>query len=221
MTSLPSIVGFDLDGTLVDTSRDLAAAVNHALGAAGRPTLPVARIITMVGGGARRMLAQALEATGGCDPDALEPLHDVLLEYYAANICVDSVPYPGVVDALDALAVRGVTLGIVTNKLERFTHPLLDQLGLTNRFAIVIGGDTLGDGMAKPSPAPILSMIERCGGGRAAFVGDSIYDVSAAHAAGIPALIYRCGFTLEGVDRLGADGVIDHYDQLVAMLERL
>ena len=85
----------------------------------------------------------------------------------------------------------------------------------------MFGGDTLGPGMTKPSPAPIRAMIERCGTGRAAFVGDSIFDVSAAHAAGVPALVYRGGFTRSGADQLGADAVIDHYDQLVASLESL
>ena len=222
MTSFPfAIVGFDLDGTLVDTSRDLAASVNHALEAAGRPRLPIERVVAMIGGGARHMLAQALDATGGHDPQQLDALHDVLLGYYAANICVESAPYPGVVDALDTLAARGVRLGVATNKLEHLSRSLLDRLGLTNRFAAIVGGDTLGAGMAKPSPAPIRAMIERCGGGAAAFVGDSIYDVSAAHAAGIPALVFRGGFTRDGVERLGAEAIVDDYGQLVAALERL
>lgn len=222
MTAFPfAIVGFDLDGTLVDTSRDLAASVNHAFVVAGRPKLPVPQIVAMIGGGARRMLAQALDATGGHDACALDRLHDTLLDHYAAHLCVDSAPYPGVVAALDALAARGVVLGVATNKLERFARPLLDQLGLLDRFAAIIGGDTLGPGMAKPSPAPIRAMIAHCGGGRAAFVGDSIFDVSAARAAGVPALVYRGGFTRSGVDQLGADAVIDHYDQLVAALESL
>jgi phosphoglycolate phosphatase len=222
MASFPfDIVGFDLDGTLVDTSRDLAASVNHALASAGRARLPVPQIVAMIGGGARHMLAQALSATGGCDEGELDRLHDVLLDHYAANICVESAPYSGVVAALDEFVARGVTLAVATNKLERFTHALLDQLGLTSRFAAIIGGDTLGAGMTKPSPAPIQAMIARAGGGRAAFVGDSIYDVSAAHAAGVPAIVYRGGFTREGVDQLGADAVIDDYANLVDTLEQL
>lgn len=215
------IVGFDLDGTLVDTSRDLAAAVNHALATANRPTLPVSRIVTMIGGGARHMLAQALDATGGYDEAELDLLLERLLDHYADHICVESAPYPGVVAALDELAARGVALAVATNKIARFTRPLLDRLGLSARFAAVVSGDTLGPGTQKPSAAPIHALIERCGGGRAAFVGDSIYDVSAAHAAGIPAIVYRHGFTHDGVDALGAEAVIDHYDQLVATLERL
>ncbi|WP_375270780.1 HAD-IA family hydrolase [Sphingomonas sp.] len=215
------IVGFDLDGTLVDTSRDLAAAVNQALGAGGRSALPVSRIVTMIGGGARHMLAQALDATGGYDEAELDQLHDRLIEHYEANICVDSAPYPGIIATLDALAASGVRLAVATNKIERFTRALLDKLDLTERFSAVIGGDTLGVGKQKPSPAPIQAMITAAGGGRAAFVGDSIYDVTAAHAAGVPAIIHRHGFTRTGVDALGADAVIDHFDRLIPTLEQL
>ena len=222
MTAFPfDIVGFDLDGTLVDTSRDLAGAVNHALGVAHRPTLPVAQVVTMIGGGARHMLAQALDATGGHDEAELDFLHEQLLQHYEVNICVDSAPYPGVITALDNLAARGVRLAVATNKIERFTHALLDQLGLTRRFTAIIGGDTLGPDKQKPAPAPILAMIAAAGGGRAAFVGDSTYDVTAAHAAGLPAVIHRHGFTRTGVDALGAEAIIDHFDQLIPTLERL
>jgi len=222
MTAFPfDIVGFDLDGTLVDTSRDLAASVNHALASAGRAQLPVPTIITMIGGGARHMLAQALKATGDCDDHELDRLHTILLDHYEAHVCVASAPYPGVITALDELAARGVKLAIATNKLERLTLTLLNRLGLTSRFATIVGGDTLGAGMTKPSPAPIRAMVERCGGGRAVFAGDSIYDVAAARAADIPAVVYRGGFTREGVDRLGADAVLDHFNRLVPTLERL
>ncbi len=216
-----NIVGFDLDGTLVDTSRDLATAVNHALGAGNRPELPVAQIVTMIGGGARHMLAQALDATGGYDEAELDTLHEQLLDHYEAHICVHSAPYPGVIAVLDELAEHGVTLAVATNKIERFTHPLLDRLGLLRRFAAVISGDTLGTGQQKPSPAPIEAMIVAAGSGRAAFVGDSIYDVTAAHAAGVPAIVYRLGFTRTGVDALGADAIINHFDQLIPTLEQL
>lgn len=222
MTALRfDIVGFDLDGTLVDTSGDLAAAVNHALVSADRMPLTADRIATMIGGGARHMLAQALDATGGYDNAELDLLHERLLTYYAAHLCVHSTPYPGVIAALDVLAARGIRVAVVTNKIERFTRPLLDRLGLTPRFAAIIGGDTLGPGLTKPSPAPIKAMIARCGGGPTAFVGDSRYDVAAAHAAAVPAILYRRGFTRDGVDGLGADAVFDHYDQLIPTLERL
>jgi phosphoglycolate phosphatase len=215
------IVGFDLDGTLLDTSGDLAAAVNHALASIGRTPLSVEQVKPMIGGGARHMLAQGLAATGGCDESELDRLHDVLLGFYEANICVHTAPYPGVIAALDALAVLGPKLAVVTNKKEAFALPLLRAVGLLDRFDCVIGGDALGPGKGKPAPDLIEAMVARCGGGRAVFVGDSIYDVTAAHAAGLPAVACSFGFVIGPVAELGADAVIDHFDELLPVLERL
>lgn len=222
MTDFPfQIVGLDLDGTLLDTSGDLAAAVNHALGSAGRPLLRVEEVKPMIGGGARHMLAQGMAATGGCTEAELDVLHRRLLDYYEANISVLTKPYPGALDALDTLAAKGVRLAIVTNKYERLARQVLSDLRLTDRFAVIIGGDTMGPGNGKPSRLPIDAMIERCGGGRAAFVGDSIYDIAAAHAAGIPAIACRFGFLMQPVEELGAEAIIDGFDDLVPALERL
>jgi phosphoglycolate phosphatase len=222
MTDFPfAIVGFDMDGTLLDTSGDLAAAVNHALASAGRPELTVADIKPMIGGGARHMLAQGLDRTGGYDEAELDVLHRRLLDYYEANMVVHTAPFPHALAALDALAARGVTLAVVTNKLERYAAEVLEGLGLTHRFACLIGGDTMGPGNAKPSPAPIHAMIDRCGGGRAAFVGDSVYDVRAAKAAGVPVVACSFGFLDRPAADLGADAVIDGFDALVPTLERL
>ncbi|RXD03875.1 phosphoglycolate phosphatase [Sphingomonas sp. UV9] len=214
-----TIVGFDLDGTLLDTSGDLAAAVNHALASVGRPRLSVEEVKPMIGGGARHMLKQGLTATGGYDEAMLDTLHAELLAYYEANICVLTKPYPGVIDALDALAARDVTLGIVTNKIERFARVVLDELGLTDRFACILGGDTLAE--SKPSPMPIHEMVRRCGGGRAAFVGDSIFDIQAGQAAGLPTIACSFGFLMQPVAELGADAVIDGFAELLPTLERL
>ena len=134
-----TIVGFDLDGTLLDTAADLAAAVNHVLAAEARPTLPVDRVRAMIGGGGRHMLELALEATGGCDEATLDRLLPAMLDFYAANIAIHTTPFPGTLAMLDALAARGVAIALVTNKAERLARPLLDALGLTPRFATIIG----------------------------------------------------------------------------------
>ncbi|WP_174291934.1 HAD-IA family hydrolase [Sphingomonas bacterium] len=215
------IVGFDLDGTLLDTSGDLAAAVNHALTSAGRATLPVDRIRPMIGGGARHMLAQGMAATGGCTEAELDVLQARLLGFYEANIAAETRPFPGCLDALDVLAARGTTLAVVTNKYERLARIILDALGLSERFVTIIGGDTLGPGRGKPKPDLIELMVERCGGGRAAFVGDSIYDVQAAQAAGLPVVACSFGFLQQPVESLGADAVIDGFADLIPALERL
>lgn len=226
MTSFPfAIVGFDLDGTLLDTSGDLAGAVNYALASAGRPTLAVETVRPMIGGGARHMLAQGMAATGGCTEAELDVLQGRLLAHYEAHIADETRPFPGCLDALDALAARGVALAVVTNKTERLARIVLDTLGLSGRFATIIGGDTLGAGRGKPAPDLIELMVERCGGRdggrRAVFVGDSIYDVTAARAAGLPVVACRFGFLQQPVEELGAEAVIDHYRELVPTLERL
>lgn len=222
MTDFPfRIVGFDLDGTLLDTSGDLAAALNHALASAGRPALSVEQVKPMIGGGARHMLAQGMGATGGCTDAELDVLQRRLLDHYQANIAVLTRPFPHAIEALDQLAARGVTLAIVTNKLEALACQILADLGLTERFAAIIGGDTMGPGNGKPSRLPIDAMVARCGGGRAAFVGDSIYDITAAHAAGLPAIACSFGFLMQPVEELGAERVIDSFAELIPALERL
>ena len=219
------IVGFDLDGTLVDSSGDLTAAVNDTLAFAGRPLLTIDHVKTMVGGGAKHMLAQGLEATGGSTPEAFRPLYKRMLAYYAEHLSVHTRPFPGVIEALDRLDALGVKSAVVTNKFESLALKLLSDLGLTERFACIIGGDTLGPGLSKPHRAPIDEMIRRCGGEigttRAAFVGDSIYDIMAAKNAGIPGIAVSFGFLLEPVEEMGADAVIDSFDELLPTLERL
>ena len=211
------IVGFDLDGTLIDTSGDLAAAVNHAIATIDRPPFPVEAIRPFVGKGAKVMLERALDASGGYDDATLARLLPVLLDYYQDNLSARSVPYPGLIAAMDALAAAGVKLAICTNKAERFTIPLIDQLGLTPRFASIVGGDTVG--VAKPDPAPIRAMIERAGGGRTIFIGDTINDIAGARNAGIPSVAVSFGFLDGPVEDLEADAVIDHFDDLVPLLQ--
>lgn len=212
------IVGFDLDGTFLDTSEDLTAAVNHALGQAERPQLSVADVKPMIGGGAKAMLTHGMNATGGCEPDELHRLYKELLRYYEANIAVATRPFAGAIDVLDRLDALGVKTAIVTNKFESLAVKLLGELGLLDRFVTVIGGDTLGPGRAKPAADPIVEMIARCGGGRAAFVGDSIYDIQAARNAGIPSIACAFGFLMQPVEELGADAIIDGFDELLPAL---
>ena len=222
MANFPfDIVGFDLDGTLFDTSADLTDAVNHALVLVGRPLLSVEAVKPMIGRGAKHMLEQGLEASGGCSPEDMARAYPALLDFYKANISRGTMPYPGLPDAMAALDARGVKLAIVTNKFESFAVKLVAELGMSHRFAALIGGDTMGKGNSKPSALPIHEMIRRCGDGSAAFVGDSIYDILAAKNAGIPSIAVSFGFLMQPVEELGADAVIDHFDELIPTLERL
>ena len=143
-----AVIGFDLDGTLVDSSADIAAAANHVLTLAGRPNLPVPELAGMIGNGSRLLLERAFRRTGGeVSREEMRPFIEAFMDYYGANLCVHTTPYPGCVDALDELAELGCTLAVVTNKFESFASSLLDQLGLLGRFATVIAADTPG-----PSP---------------------------------------------------------------------
>lgn len=222
MNDLPfAIVGFDLDGTLVDTAGDITAALNHALGLAGRAPLSEAEVRPMIGLGTAHLLEQGLTATGGIPEGDSPRLYEALLAYYEANIAVHSRPFPGLAEALDRLDTLGVRTAVMTNKLERLARLLLGELGLADRMAVIIGGDTLGPGKAKPSPEPIRAMIDACGGGRTAFVGDSIFDVMAARGAGATSIAAGFGFLHQPVEELGADHVIGDYSELVPLLERL
>lgn len=216
-----AVIGFDLDGTLLDTSHDLTAAVNHALSDAGRALLTPEQVKPMIGGGAKKMLERGLEATGGSTEEEMKRLYRLLLDFYGDNLSNGTLPFPGVIDMLDALATIGVKTAVCTNKFEHFAEKLLGELGLRDRFAAVIGGDTMGKGNAKPSAAPIHEMIARAGGGRAAFVGDSLYDIMAARNAGVPSIAVSFGFLTQPVDTLGADAVIDDYAELIPTLKRL
>lgn len=223
MTDFPfRIVGFDLDGTLVDSNRDLAPAINHALGVAGRAGVSPDETRKLIGGGARRMLERAIEVTGGPLPDdEFEAAYGELQLHYAAHIADNTVPYPGCLDALDALAERGCKLAVITNKIEVNSRLLLDALGMSERFELILGGDTLGPGRAKPAPDMIDTAILMLGGGPFAMVGDSTYDVRAARNAGVPVVALSFGYNDLPAAELGADAVIDRFDELVPALERL
>ena len=216
-------VGFDLDGTLLETAPDIAGALNHALKFAGRPQLSYEEVRPMIGGGAKKLLARALAGPdGGRVPsDVLDPLYTELLDYYSRNIAVETRPYDGLMRAMDQLADADIKLAVATNKLESLARELLGQLGMTDRFACIIGGDTLGTDRAKPEPDMLLEMERRCGGGPTAFVGDSIYDTRAAKAAGHPCVAVSFGYSTQPASELGADAVIDHYDELIGTLATL
>jgi len=213
------VIAFDLDGTLADTAPDLAAALNHALVALGRETVPAESVRHLVGHGARALLRRGLAATGESSEELVERGFPIFLTHYEANICTGTRAYPGLEAALDSLHARGVALAISTNKLEGLTRLLLHALGWSGRFRAVVGGDTLP--VRKPDPAPLREAIARAGGGRAAFVGDSITDADTAKAAGIPFVAVSFGFSDRPVEMLGADVVIDSYAELIPALEQL
>ena len=215
------IIGFDLDGTLVDTSGDLTAAVNHVLEIVGRPLLSPETVKQYIGGGAKLMLQQGLEATGGIPDNDFKPLYRQMLAYYEANVSVHSRPFDGALAVLDALDDMGVRYAVVTNKFESLAVKLLTDLNLAQRMGCILGADSLGKENAKPSGAPIFEMIKRCGGGRAAYIGDSIYDMMAAKNASVPSVAVSFGFLHGPVEDMGANAVIDHFDELLDCLKQI
>ncbi len=219
------IIGFDLDGTLLDTSMELAASLNHALASADRPQVDEQSIRSLVGMGARHMLEMALEQSGGSDKDLVKSLLPILIDHYEANLGNNAPAFAGLTDAMDAMQDQGIKLAVVTNKFESLAVKLLTNVGMIDRFVTVIGGDTMGKGRSKPERDPIDEMIRRCDGvvdqTPAAFIGDSIFDIKAAQNAGIANVAVSFGFLHQPVEELGADAIIDHYDELVPTLATL
>lgn len=212
-------VAFDLDGTLVDTAPDLTDALNHALAQLGRAPVADAAVRHMVGHGVRALLINGLNATGGSSAAQVEAGLPVFLDHYSANIARRSRPFEGAERALDALAADGVALAVCTNKREALARELIAALGWTQRFGAIVGGDTLA--VAKPDPAPLQAAIERAGGGDAAFVGDSITDTTTARAAAVPCVAFSFGYSDRPATELGADRLIDHWDELIPALATL
>ena len=231
MTDFPfDAIGFDLDGTLLDTFRDLGAAVNHALVLGGLAAVPLESSKDLIGGGAKIMLARAVEAQGGLPEEDFKRLYKAMLAHYEAHNAVHTEPYQDVREVLFDLAARGVRMAVVTNKFEGFARSVLTQLDMIGAFDTVIGGDSMGKGedgqfLAKPHPAPILAAMAATGanvpGGRFVFIGDSTYDVRAAKAAGVPVVAAAYGYCDAPPQDLGADAVIDSFADLIPVLEAL
>ncbi len=176
----------DVDGTLVDSVPDLAFCVDEMMRRLGRAPRGESRVRDWVGNGVERLVRRALIGQLDGEPDEAEfqRAYPVFLELYAKNTSKRSLLYPGVPEGLDYLRSAGYALGCVTNKAERFTIPLLRDLGIYDYFSIVICGDTLEH--KKPHPAPLLHAAEffKVEPARSLMVGDSISDVRAARAAG-------------------------------------
>ena len=158
----PTIV-FDLDGTLIDTAPDLVDTLNVVFAREGLPPVPYETARNLIGGGARMMIARGIEAEGralrrpsssGCFAD--------FIAHYSEHIADRSRPFPGLIDALDALAADGYRFAVCTNKLESLSVLLLKQLGLAHRFAAICGQDTFG--MQKPDPEVLRRTIAAAGG---------------------------------------------------------
>jgi phosphoglycolate phosphatase len=221
MTLLRTVV-FDLDGTLVDTAPDLIAALNYVLDREGLPPLPFESARNMIGAGARKLIERGLEVEGrAMTADDLNRLTRDFIDYYADHIADASRPFEGLEAALDDLAAQGCRFAVCTNKLEWLSKRLLDQLGLSARFAAICGADTFG--VAKPDPIILQQTVAQAGGALAAtiMVGDAGPDVGVARRAGVPVIGVEFGYTDVPIADLKPDRLIGHMRDLPAAVEAL
>ena len=209
MAKAPAAVLFDLDGTLVDSAPDLAAAANRVLADHGRPAVDYARLRSVVSKGGRVMLAVSFP---DFDENAREALLPVFLRYYGEQLAHESRLFDGVEALLAALDARGIRWGIVTNKPEGLARGVVEGFGWRSRCAVLVGGDTLPT--RKPDPATLLHACRQLGisPGEALYVGDGLRDVQAARAAGMPCVAALWGYREDGDDplRWQADHVAAH-----------
>lgn len=218
----PVTVVMDLDGTLVDSARDICTALNHALAAAGRRGFEPGDARGFIHGGIDRMIEYALELTGGLPPAAeTEDLRRIARAYYDANLVVHTRPFAGVVGALEELRGAGCVMAICTNKLESRAREVLRRLDLARFFGAVVGRDSLPH--RKPDPRPLRAAVRNAGGAtkRALFVGDSTVDVATARAAGMPVIAVEYGYSEIPAGELGADALISRFSDLPPLVFRL
>jgi phosphoglycolate phosphatase len=213
---------FDLDGTLVDTAPDLIDTLNAIFARHKVPAVAFDDARAMIGAGVKPLLMRGLASHGlNLPPAEIDLLFAEYLELYAAHIADRSRPFPGLVEALDALGAEGCRFAVCTNKLEWLSVRLLDALGLSARFAAICGQDTFP--MRKPDPEMLRLTIAKAGGhaDKAIMVGDSMTDVVTAKNAAVPVIAVDFGYTETPPADLGADALISHFDALPAAIRRL
>ncbi len=206
---------FDLDGTLVDSVRDLVPALNRTTAIDGLPPVSQAEVGPIVGQGASKMMELAFQLhKRPLSKSRHQELFSIFLENYEAHIADETIFYDGVLEALDGLASENWRFAICTNKYERFARKLLRELGETERFPVVTGGDTFS--FKKPDPAHILETVKLAGGdpSRSIMVGDSINDIVAAKAANVSTIAVDFGYTDIPVSEMKPDAIISHFSEL-------
>jgi phosphoglycolate phosphatase len=193
---MPRLVMFDLDGTLIDSVPDLAAAVDQMLKQLDRPAAGIEQVRTWVGNGVRVLVRRAL--AGGMDHEAVseedtEQALAIFMELYADNHALSAL-YPGVRETLKWLKSQGIEMALITNKPERFVGPLLDEMRIGRYFRWIIGGDTLPQQKPDPAALNVVMQMAEVSAGEAVFVGDSRSDVLAAKAAGVQCVAMSYGY---------------------------
>ncbi|MDQ3187036.1 MAG: phosphoglycolate phosphatase [Pseudomonadota bacterium] len=214
----------DLDGTLLDTASDLAAAANMMLRELGRAELPLQTIQSFIGKGIQKLVKRSLTGSLNDEPEA-KLFHEAMPIYerdYAKTLCINTQPYPGVMEGLNALRQAGFRLACVTNKAERFTLPLLRATELLDYFDIVLSGDSLPK--KKPDPMPLLHACKHFGilPHEMLLIGDSLNDAEAARAAGCHVFCVPYGYN-EGRDvrELDCDAIVLSIYDATRLIQKL
>ena len=211
---------FDLDGTLADTSPDIAAALNAALREVGHVALPLAEVTTMIGGGIPTLVARAIERLG-----ASGSLQDILVErmfyHYARGFCVNSQLMVGVADCLFALQHLGLPMAVCTNKDQIIAEKIIWTLGIEHYFTAMVGRQP--EVPKKPDPAMLRLAVERigCTADTVVMVGDSDVDAATARAAGTPSVIVRNGYFSGDYESLCTDFLIDDMTGFMPLITTL
>jgi len=222
MTQKPSGIIFDLDGTLVDSARDLSSALNHVLRLANRPEMSLSQVRDMVGNGARALIIKGFSETGPLpEVDELNAIQNEFLDYYSKNITAKTIIFPGAMKVIETLAKMDIPLGLCTNKPHNLAEKLMVEIGLADYFSTIVGGDSFD--YRKPDPRHLTSTLammksEHKG---AVMVGDSANDIIPAQKIGIPVICVSFGYSQTPVSDLNPDIIIDHYDDFLNALQSL
>lgn len=217
-------VMIDLDGTLLDTAGDLAAAANMMLRELGRAELPLETIQSYIGKGIQKLVKRSLTGSLDDEPDAelFDKAMPIYERDYAKTLCVNTRPYPGVIEGLNGLREADFRLACVTNKAEAFTLPLLRATGLFDYFDIVLSGDSLPK--KKPDPMPLLHACKHFGilPHEMLLIGDSLNDAEAARAAGCHVFCVPYGYN-EGRDvrELDCDAIVTSVHDATKLIQKL
>lgn len=213
----------DLDGTLLHTAPELAESANRMLRDMGRPPVSQDLLMSYIGNGIHWLVKRALTGDMYAEPDA--KLFDEALpifEKHYTQLACDSKPFTNVVAGLDAMKVTGYRLGCITNKVMRYTDPILKASGLAPYFEIVLAGDTLPE--KKPHPLPLLHSAKHfgCAIENLLLVGDSLSDAQAARAAGCPIICVPYGYNHgEPVETLNVDAVIPDLTGVLPLVKHI
>jgi phosphoglycolate phosphatase len=213
----PSLIVFDLDGTLVDSAADLAAAINAMLADFGREPLAVPQVRRMIGDGVAMLVARALAARECRQADAAQA-ERAFMRHYESRATSLTRAFPGVAEALQSLTADGIALAVCTNKPARISAEILAGLGLAPHFARVIGGDSLP--FRKPDPRVLLTLLEAfaCRPETALLVGDSEVDAATARSAGVPFVLMKHGYRRGPAEEIPCVAALESFAELPALV---